>query len=97
MNAHGHSTTSLEASSLDIDPRAAIRPERFGALGYHYDTRRLVFLRDPDLVTVVAALASHQTVAATLDACDVGPERRGAFVAAIGQLLTAGVLRERSH
>ncbi|MGQ0465143.1 MAG: mycofactocin biosynthesis chaperone MftB [Sporichthyaceae bacterium] len=40
-----------------LHPRVAIRPERFGALLYHYDTRRLSFLKEPLLLAVVEGLA----------------------------------------
>src|SRR6267154_1627861 len=48
------------AFDLDADwqlhPRVSIRPERFGALLYHFGTRRLSFLKRPALLTVVREL-----------------------------------------
>ena len=44
----------------------ALRPERFGALAYHFGTRRLSFLKSPQLLAVVEALADHPTAR---DAC----------------------------
>ena len=41
---------------LILDPQVALRPEPFGALAYHYGTRRLIFLKHPDVVRVVRAL-----------------------------------------
>ena len=38
---------------LELDPRVAMRPERFGALAYHYGNRRLIFLKHPDVVRVI--------------------------------------------
>ncbi|MFM9083343.1 MAG: mycofactocin biosynthesis chaperone MftB, partial [Actinomycetota bacterium] len=49
-------------SSCELDPRVSIRPEPFGALAYHYGNRRLVFLRNPDIVSVVSGLAGHGSV-----------------------------------
>ena len=46
---------ALVDRALELAPRVALRPEPFGALAYHYDTRRLVFLKDRDLVRVVEA------------------------------------------
>lgn len=89
------SDESTLGEALELDPRAALRPEPFGALAYHYDTRRLIFLNDPALVSVVEALGHHDSIGATLDACGVAPERHGAFIAAIDRLLAAGVLRVR--
>ena len=49
-----------------LSPELALRPESFGALAYHFGTRRLSFLKSPQLVTVVRSLADHSTA---LDAC----------------------------
>ena len=48
---------------LELDPQVALRREPFGALAYHYGTRRLVFLKHPDVVRVVQALGDHATIA----------------------------------
>ena len=37
-----------------LTPQVSIRPERFGALLYHFGTRRLSFLKSPALLDVVA-------------------------------------------
>lgn len=52
-----------------VDPRVSIRPERFGALLYHFGTRRLSFLKSPTIVAIVRAL-------------DTAPSARAACVAA---------------
>ena len=50
------------AESFDLDrpwqlhPQVSVRPERFGALLYHFGTRRLSFLKSPALLTVVSSL-----------------------------------------
>ena len=43
-------------SPYALAPQVALRPERFGALAYHFGTRRLSFLKRPELVTVVRGL-----------------------------------------
>jgi len=40
-----------------LHPLVSLRPESFGALAYHFGTRRLSFLKSPTLVTVVESLA----------------------------------------
>ena len=79
---------------LELDPQVALRPEPFGALAYHYGTRRLVFLKHPDVVQVVQVLGDHETVAETLTVCGVDRARWPSFVTALESLLSSGVLRE---
>lgn len=42
-----------------LNAQVALRPERFGALAYHFGTRRLSFLKSPRLLAVVEVLADH--------------------------------------
>jgi mycofactocin biosynthesis protein MftB len=79
---------------LILDPQVALRPEPFGALAYHYGTRRLIFLKHPDVVRVVQALGDQPTVADTLAFCGIDRSRWPSFVTALESLLTAEVLRE---
>ena len=80
---------------LELDPQVALRPEPFGALAYHYGNRRLVFLRHPDVVRVVTSLGDHESLGATLRACEVAESRWPSFVTAISSLQTSEVVRER--
>lgn len=89
--------TDLLDRSLELHPQVALRPEPFGALAYHYDSRRLLFLKHPDMVKVVEQLAAHATVADTLTACDIGPARQPAFAAALESLLESEMIRDRSR
>lgn len=82
---------------LTLDPQVALRPEPFGALAYHYDTRRLIFLKHPDVVRVVRCLDEHRTVADTLRACDVAPSRWPSFERGLTSLVDAGLLRDEEH
>ncbi len=76
-----------------LSPRVGLRPEPFGALAYHYDTRRLVFLKAPALVDLVRALDGHASAAAAIDAVVApGPGRRGSWEAALASLAEAGVV-----
>jgi putative mycofactocin binding protein MftB len=69
-----------------LHPRVAIRPEPFGALAYHYGNRRLNFLRDPDLVELVAHLSEHESVDAALAASGIAERRWPSFRAAVARL-----------
>ena len=81
---------------LELDPQVAVRQEPFGALAYHYGNRRLIFLKNPDVVRVVGALGEHSTVREALAACDVAESRWPSFVAALERLVRSGMLREHA-
>jgi putative mycofactocin binding protein MftB len=51
-----------------LDPKVALRPEPFGALAYHYGSRRLTFLRAKLLADVVADLDRFDSVDSALEA-----------------------------
>jgi putative mycofactocin binding protein MftB len=78
-----------------LSPQVGLRPERFGALAYHYGTRRLVFLNDSLLTDVVRALAGHDDVPSALAAHGVAPAQRGAYTVALARLAGSGVICER--
>lgn len=89
--------TSLSGRALELHPQVALRPEPFGALAYHYGTRRLVFLKHPDVVRVVSALGSHATFDDVLDECAIAPARRPAFTRAVGALIDSEMVRDRAR
>jgi len=68
-----------------LGPRVALRPERFGALAYHFGTRRLSFLKHPQLVRVVESLADHDSAASAIQAAGIP----AAFYPTIAGALTA--------
>src|SRR5439155_12343636 len=47
-----------------LSPQVSLRPERFGALAYHFGTRRLSFLKSPRLLRVVESLADEPSALA---------------------------------
>jgi putative mycofactocin binding protein MftB len=77
-------------------PRVALRPEPFGALVYHFGTRRLSFLKTPQLVDVVSGLERHPSVHAAIDAAGVEPAQRPAYLRALAGLAANGTIEERS-
>jgi mycofactocin radical SAM maturase len=54
-----------------LDARAAIRPEPFGAMLYHFGTRNLSFLKSTVLLRVLENLADHPTARAACAAAGV--------------------------
>ena len=77
-------------------PRVALRPEPFGALVYHFGTRRLSFLKTPQLVDVVSGLEQHDSVHAAIDAAAIEEAQRPAYLRALAGLAANGTIEERS-
>ena len=82
--------------ALALHDRVALRPEPFGALAYHYGTRRLIFLKHPDVVRVVGELDQHPTVRDTLVSCGIAEHRWPAFCTALTSLVESEMLDERT-
>ena len=91
--ARASGTTFDPARAYRLHPKVALRPERFGALAYSYDTRRLSLLKDVDLVTVVHALADVPSAADALAA--VPAAKRPAVERALGRLVETGFVQPR--
>lgn len=80
-------------ASYRLSPRVGLRPEPFGALAYHFDTRRLVFLKAKNLVELVHGLDAHPSADAAIDALvDPSPSRRPGYVTALASLCESGVI-----
>ena len=79
-----------------LDERVALRPESFGALAYHFGTRRLSFLKHPQLVNVVETLDNHPSAAAAMTAAGVDEDRRAVTVRALATLADTGMIVPRT-
>jgi mycofactocin biosynthesis protein MftB len=76
-------------------PSVAVRPEPFGALLYHFGTRRLSFLKTPELVAVVQGLEEHESVHAAIAAVGLDEAQRPAYLRALAGLAANGTIEER--
>ena len=77
--------------ALALHPQVSVRPEPFGALLYHFGTRRLSFLKDRRLLDVVQRLDGQTSVE---DALAAVPEpERPAFRRALTTLERTGMLQ----
>jgi mycofactocin biosynthesis protein MftB len=77
-----------------LHPLVALRDESFGALAYHYGQRRLVFLKTPELVAVLADLERHESARSAV-AAHVAPHQVEQYLAALARLFDSGVLDGR--
>lgn len=69
-----------------IHPQVALRPEPFGALLYHFGTRKLSFLKNTVIVDVVRSLADHASVREALRAHGIDESAERPYVKALGTL-----------
>ncbi len=72
----------------------AIRPEPFGALLYHFGTRKLSFLKNRTILTVVESLAEHPDVRSALTAAGVDSEHEAPYLHALSVLASSNMLIE---
>jgi putative mycofactocin binding protein MftB len=73
----------------------SLRPESFGALAYHFGTRRLSFLKSRTLLAVVESLAEQPTGHDACRAAGVTTAEWGAYERALATLARSGMICER--
>ena len=89
---------STEAPTIDLDlpwrlsPQVSIRPERFGALVYHFGTRKLSFLKHPTLLKVVEGLADAPSARAACTAAGVSEAELPRYRAALATLAASDTI-----
>jgi putative mycofactocin binding protein MftB len=92
---------TTDTPELDLDvawalhPQVAVRPEPFGALLYHFGSRRLSFLKDPSLRVIVESLASHPTARSACVAAGIPATPPPAVTSALTTLAGTGMIVER--
>ena len=79
-----------------VDARVSMRPEPFGALLYHFGTRRLSFLKNQRVLAVVRSLADHPSARAACAAAGVTEAELPAYARALGALADSQMITERT-
>ncbi|WP_219943835.1 mycofactocin biosynthesis chaperone MftB [Iamia sp. SCSIO 61187] len=79
-----------------LDDAVSLRPEPFGALAYHFGTRKLSFLKVPPLVDVVTGLAGAPTVADALVAAGIEESLWPQYLTALRTLADSGMIVPRT-
>ena len=74
-----------------LSPHVALRDESFGALAYHYGTRRLVFLKSRLLVDLVSSLGEYHSAAEAIAAL-VPEQQRTGYERALTRLASSEVI-----
>jgi putative mycofactocin binding protein MftB len=83
-------------SAWQVGAAVSLRPERFGALAYSFDTRRLSFLKSRRLFEVVRTLGEHPTGRSACEAAGVEGAELPQVTAALSTLAQTGMIVERS-
>jgi putative mycofactocin binding protein MftB len=81
----------------DLHPQVSVRPEPFGALLYHFGTRRLSFLKDRTLLRVVQGLGKARTAREACASAGVDPTALARYQRALGALVRSHVVIERAR
>ena len=90
----------MPTGSFDLDkawqvhPRVSIRPEPFGALVYHFETRKLSFLKERTLLDVVEGLDGVRTARDVCRAAGVPQDQEARYGRALAALAASSMLVE---
>jgi mycofactocin biosynthesis protein MftB len=96
-------STSIAVGDFDLDRawrlerQVALRPEPFGALVYHFGTRRLSFLKSRVLLDVVGSLEQHSSAREACHAAGVGADELPRYVRALASLAQARMITWRDE
>ena len=83
-------------SAWRVHPQVSMRPEPFGALLYHFGTRRLSFLKNQRVLAVVRSLADHPSARAACAAAGVPEAELPAYARALATLAESTMISERT-
>jgi putative mycofactocin binding protein MftB len=75
-----------------LHPQVAVRPERFGALLYHFGTRKLSFLKDRTILTIVESLDEHADARTACRAAGVNAASERPYLHALEVLANSNML-----
>jgi mycofactocin biosynthesis protein MftB len=93
---------STRGAQFDLDaawqlhPQVSVRPERFGALLYHFGTRRLSFLKSPALLSVVRLLDAQPSARAACAEAGIAPDELPAYSRALATLAASQMICGRT-
>ena len=77
-----------------VGRQVALRPEPFGALAYHFGTRRLSFIKTRKLLAVVQALGEQPSGHEACRVAGVSDSELPAYARALETLASSGMIEE---
>ncbi|MEA9985259.1 MULTISPECIES: mycofactocin biosynthesis chaperone MftB [Subtercola] len=83
-------------TAWDLHPQVSVRPEPFGALLYHFGTRKLSFLKDRTLLSVVQSLSAAPSARDACTGAGISAADLPRYQQALGTLLASSMLVERA-
>ena len=72
--------------------QVAVRPEPFGALLYHFGTRKLSFLKNRTIVAVVNSLDEHPDIRTACRAAGIDDDAQAPYLHALSVLVKSNML-----
>ncbi len=101
----GAATTvaSLDSPGFDLgtawvlNPKVAVRPEPFGALLYHFGTRKLSFLKNRTVVGIVQTLHEFPDADSALAHAGIAAAERSLYIQALTALADSGMIIPREE
>ncbi|MBB2989853.1 putative mycofactocin binding protein MftB [Mycolicibacterium iranicum] len=75
-----------------LHPQVAVRPEPFGALLYHFGTRKLSFLKNRTIVEVINLLSDHPDARSACRAAGIDDSEQAPYLHALGVLVQSKML-----
>ena len=72
--------------------QVAVRPEPFGALLYHFGTRKLSFLKNRTIVAVVNSLDEHPDIRTACRAAGIEDDAQAPYLHALSVLVKSNML-----
>ncbi|PHV65551.1 mycofactocin biosynthesis chaperone MftB [Williamsia muralis] len=92
VSVTGRATAFDSDRAWVLNSSVALRPEPFGALLYHFGTRKLSFLKNLTVVEVVQSLGDHASADDALAAAGIGDADRHLYVSALSALAVSGMI-----
>ena len=83
-------------AAWQLHPQVSVRPERFGALLYHFGTRRLSFLKSPALLTWSRRWTASRARAPPALQAGIGPAELPAYARALATLAASQMICGRT-
>jgi mycofactocin biosynthesis protein MftB len=89
----GASTVSFDPDlGWKLHPQVAVRPEPFGALLYHFGTRKLSFLKNRTILALIESLGDHADVRSACRGAGIDDDAQEPYLRALATLVASSML-----